>query len=413
MKLIIIAMLLFMKIIQLDCFKKEIIQSFANRNKYNCIVFLTAITNEFYAQKTLLELTKSLSSTILIPIIIINLKTERRNLKLTSDIQVCSKPLISIDSENSTDITENDVFFTSPLPGSLWLMFLPENLIVERVFSGIIIPINVEVIITKKNNSGYKFWHMYRPGLESPLIMRYYGNWTLSNSLMVPHRYLLWQKVTLNGITLRAATFKSDPFVNVSFRINHKYLMLTWLILENCLNFTTKYVPCIDNKWGDFKTNGNVTKGTGVIGMLIRKEADVSLLGFSLTSKRIRVIAYNIVLTQTRFQVYIKRDQNESKHWIRWWFSPLTTNSWYCVICNVLLIIAVLQLFSFVIKRFRIVCQQYPLDAFFQILTIIFQQGINNIINYLMNISYKKGYPGDAPKQGIFLICAELLKIHT
>ena len=76
-------------------------------------------------------------------------------------------------------------------------------------------------------------------------------------------------------------------------------------VMVDVLNFTIEWVNVEDNKYGSFDKAKN--KWNGVIGALAENRADFSLLHFSVTIARNKVIQYTAPITETEARMYMKK----------------------------------------------------------------------------------------------------------
>ena len=161
---------------------------------------------------------------------------------------------------------------------------------------------------------------------EGPLVLEKIGEWTNSYGLMVYDPIIWRRRANLHGARVRA-TVIDLPVMSTNFSFDHQgkliggkgFLFDLWHVLEGDLNFTSSLSLTIDGKFGGKTRNGT---WDGMVGMLLRDEADVILSSLTKTSIRYQVIDFTIPLfpkvhctfispriygTVTNLTLYVKR----------------------------------------------------------------------------------------------------------
>ncbi|GFS12028.1 glutamate receptor [Elysia marginata] len=100
-----------------------------------------------------------------------------------------------------------------------------------------------------------------------------------------------------------------------------------------------------DGRYGSPKSNGT---WDGMVGELIRHEADMAIAPFTITADRSRVIDFTKPFMSLGISIMIKRPQPEGKHFFSF-MDPLSYEIWMCIVFAYIGVSVVL----FLVSRFR------------------------------------------------------------
>ena len=100
--------------------------------------------------------------------------------------------------------------------------------------------------------------------------------------------------------------FQNKPFSEVrkvsgynNFQL-FGYVPDLWRSLEEALNFTTVFVPSVDDKWGAINDSG---VWDGLLGMILRDETDAALVDLTLTKQRALDFQYTYPIHVDRYDI--------------------------------------------------------------------------------------------------------------
>ena len=143
-------------------------------------------------------------------------------------------------------------------------------------------------------------------------IIREIGTWDEEKGLSVTSTNIWERRTDMMGITIRVAT--------VNFPILHEILYdksETSIIggrglyldpiysLQERLNFTCKLIPSVDGYFGGSGINGS---WNGVVGMLIKGQADIAAAALIITKERSGVISYSIPLAYEIITISVEQN---------------------------------------------------------------------------------------------------------
>ena len=178
------------------------------------------------------------------------------------------------------------------------------------------------------------------------------GSWLIGKRLFVPANSLtVWERrndlmgeVLINVLLPYPPLILNDLERGFAFDIIHA--------IANSVNFSMENVVPLDKQWGA-KLDKQGLNYTGIIGMLTRKEADLSISGIYPSVERDRVVDFTLGINFDIMTVHMLK-QNELKVNFDVYFSALHVVSWFSLICFSTLIAACLFIDS------EVGCSQLP-----------------------------------------------------
>ncbi|PNF24315.1 hypothetical protein B7P43_G11896, partial [Cryptotermes secundus] len=113
---------------------------------------------------------------------------------------------------------------------------------------------------------------------------------------------------------------------------------------------------------------------TGLIGMIQREEADISLCEVSITADRSEVIDFTSPLHTAVTRLYVHEGIKEPS--IHWYFRPFSTSTWLALIVGLFLFTSINTLLHYIIYRLLGAKRRAGfLSNLFTVVTIMLQQG--------------------------------------
>ncbi|XP_064635760.1 glutamate receptor ionotropic, kainate 3-like [Lineus longissimus] len=170
--------------------------------------------------------------------------------------------------------------------------------------------------------------HSTHTGPDGVTTMKKVATWTEGN-LTVPAELFPNTFSSLNKRELIVATREATPFIFRGADLEPPFVQFTGFCVDildelaKQYNFSYKMVESIDGKWGAPNEDGS---WNGLIGMVIRGEADMAIGPFTITHIRETVIDFTASYLQDGAGIIMKRPEDESKefrmfrpfHWTIW-----------------------------------------------------------------------------------------------
>ena len=146
------------------------------------------------------------------------------------------------------------------------------------------------------------------------------GTWHETTGLSVPTTNMWMRRANLGGMTIRVATI-SHPMLHELYHDEQTgtsrgrgSFLEPLNILETRLNFTLKFLPSIDGFWGSLDENGT---WNGLVGMLIKDQADIVAASIAQTKERGNVTTFGIALQEDEITLMLSQTAGPEVHpWI-------------------------------------------------------------------------------------------------
>ena len=168
------------------------------------------------------------------------------------------------------------------------------------------------------------------------------GTWEGNTRLNVPTKNMWERRKNMEGMLVRVVSI-SYPHLHelhydksgTSIVGGSGFYLEPFNILAKRLNFTLRFMPSNDGKWGALTNNG---RWNGMIGMLIDEQADIVGASLSITESRAKVVSFGRVMAEQ--QVTLVSAPNigpEANPWI--YIEILPNTAWY-VMCSMVISIS-------------------------------------------------------------------------
>ncbi|KAJ4432616.1 hypothetical protein ANN_21239 [Periplaneta americana] len=254
----------------------------------------------------------------------------------------------------------------------------------QLVFHDVHVPFNSEFMVVRQSagEDEVSLTEVFRVSPMAPLQEQSAANWSVTRGMRW-NLASLHERRNLQGMTLRCVFIPEPPYIAVEKydggtpTILFGYTFELIKVLKQRLNFRTKYYIPDPAQYGTRLENGS---WNGMVGEVLRQDADIGLNLFMVTNKRFSVIDYFPPIFNTRMIVHIKKPDVESsdyKHVV----SEFTVDLWIASLVTFLIYMLLLS-FTYYIER-RISNEQkltgYGLnDAWFCTMGIICQKRKEN-----------------------------------
>ena len=144
-------------------------------------------------------------------------------------------------------------------------------------------------------------------------VMNVIGTWNEDDGLVVSLPNMWDRRNNLTGMEITATTTNWYPFHMLdcnksdTFVVGGSGFFIDLLkVLAQKLKFTVKVIPSVDGKWG-FQINGT---WNGMLGMLVRKEADVIVAGLTKTKERETAIQFSKTILVDKFTLLTSKTKS-------------------------------------------------------------------------------------------------------
>ena len=168
------------------------------------------------------------------------------------------------------------------------------------------------------------------------------GQWNAIRGLTVPTKNMWERRTSMEGATIRVATINIPFYHELSYDKSGTsiiggggFLLEPLNMLATKLNFTIKLMPSKDGKWGTKDSNGT---WNGMIGMLIKHQADMAGASLTITKERAQVITFGMGLVEEKITLISAQNVGpQANPWIYLEIFPKTV--WH-VSCAMVIITA-------------------------------------------------------------------------
>ncbi|KAJ4446792.1 hypothetical protein ANN_13490, partial [Periplaneta americana] len=222
--------------------------------------------------------------------------------------------------------------------GAKWLIFSQS----DHQLAQLNVPFNCEVLVADWEGEKVTLREIYRVTPKLPLHIHHFGYWDLRTRSNWSRLGLYQRRNSLDGYTIKTAVLNDGIFVTLRQSEGKQtlegYIGLIWSELEREMNFTSEFYEPEDGSTGS-EINGS---WGGMVGMLVRGDAQVGAASFLMTVKRLDVIDYTNSLAEAGTNVYIKRPEVYTLPWTNC-LAPFSQRLWFCVLAVMGLLTIVLS----------------------------------------------------------------------
>nr|CAD7194510.1 unnamed protein product [Timema douglasi] len=262
--------------------------------------------------------------------------------------ELINKPLkVFLSTETDTQRTLRQVFKVINTKSLTWLI-LPEDdeMSVDDFLEGTYIPFDSEFLVGRVSGPLVHFTEVYRTAEGEPLSKEYFGNWSLQGGPLHTESRARKKRTDLQGIVLRTVVLDVREITTVVEENNRTtvaggYFGMVWRLLEQELNFTSVFLQVPGQSVGSVLENGS---WTGMMGVIVRGEADVGLTRTYITPRRKDDADFTLPLISTSQNVFIRQpEQNGALNWGSY-LNPFARTLWLFILAAILMISAVMAL---------------------------------------------------------------------
>nr|CAD7570763.1 unnamed protein product [Timema californicum] len=262
--------------------------------------------------------------------------------------ELINKPLkVFLSTETDTQRILRQVFKVINTKSLTWLM-LPEDdeMSVDDFLEGTYIPFDSEFLVGRVSGPLVHLTEVYRTAEGEPLSKEYFGNWSLEGGSLHTESRERKKRTDLQGIVLRTVVLDVREITTVVEENNRTtvvggYFGMVWRLLEQELNFTSVFLQVPGQSVGSVLKNGS---WTGMMGVIVRGEADVGLTRTYITPRRKDDADFTLPLISTSQNVFIRQpEQNGVLNWGSY-LNPFTRTLWLFILAAILMISAVMAL---------------------------------------------------------------------
>ncbi|XP_065594000.1 probable glutamate receptor [Cyrtonyx montezumae] len=142
---------------------------------------------------------------------------------------------------------------------------------------------------------------------------------------------------------LTVTTILEDPYVMVRSAELEGYCIDLLKALASMLHFSYRVKVVGDGKYGAISSNGN---WTGMIGEILRKEADIAVAPLTVTSAREEVVSFTTPFLQTGIGILLRKDTISQEMSFFHFLAPFSKETWtgllfaYVLTCVCLFLVA-------------------------------------------------------------------------
>ncbi|CAH1134251.1 unnamed protein product [Ceutorhynchus assimilis] len=232
--------------------------------------------------------------------------------------------------------------FVSPFH---WIVTYKSNQILEEIFENLAIMVDSDFNLAEKQSNGdVIFTKIFKKHADEPKFeIEDYGIWNKTKGFIKTQKISKKRKnleVTLktdivltNNNSYKHLTDRRDKHIDSIGKVNYVLLLLLASIYNISLDIS------VSDSWG-YKVNDS--EWTGMMGKLVRKEADIGGTSLFITKERVDLIDYIAMISPTRS--YFVFRQPKLSYVTNVYTLPFDTQVWISVIALVILMMASLFL---------------------------------------------------------------------
>ncbi|XP_023725833.2 probable glutamate receptor [Cryptotermes secundus] len=303
----------------------------------------------------------------------------RRHLRCRS-----SRPLyVLISSDSATGSALLKASSSVHLSKAVWILLSSfeetDTKPMDDYFRGIYIPLDCEFLVAHRQNNDVIISEVYNLNRDLPLSRNYFGTWRQDVGLALTNISFFERRNDLQGIVMKVASM-TDPPMSVVRKTDNTLILggffgEVWHSLEQRMNFTSDcYIP-EDRAWGSLTQDGS---WNGMMGMILRGEAEISVAEFAMTVLRTRVVDFTVPLFDTRNCVLIRQNGDKDVIW-HGFLEPFSPQLWMLVILTKLVIVLCLKTFNHIKLRFfgRMSSESPDSHCAVYVMGVFYMQGVN------------------------------------
>ena len=173
-----------------------------------------------------------------------------------------------------------------------WVFSFSDLDTVEMLRDDCILPDSNVYLYSVVRENTVKIFEAYKAGINLPLIVKIWGLWSSLKGLELVNNSTKWaRRSDLSGVEITATFIENPPFFvfEKNATLASGYFGEVWNTLQEVLKFNGSIFPTADGNFGALDSNG---KWNGVIGTLVRKEADVSICALSVSKERAEFVDF-------------------------------------------------------------------------------------------------------------------------
>ncbi|PSN34366.1 Ionotropic receptor 139 [Blattella germanica] len=235
------------------------------------------------------------------------------------------------------------------LPEEIWILYQKTNgTSAKNLLENVQAPFDSEFLIARSTGNATDISEVYQLYNNQSSLEYHFGSWTDHLGLKVTNLTFNKRRSDLKGVTLSATVLHNPPSVrllesddgtlHVNGIIGHAFG-----ILKDLTNFN---IPR-EAKWG-VPENGT---WDGMIGEIQRKEVDMAVNGFFMTSKRMDILDFTLPLLYTRYSIFIREPDNKSTQWGNF-LAPFSSKLWIAVLTAIVVLALFLALLYYCGRRY-------------------------------------------------------------
>ncbi|XP_069685932.1 glutamate receptor ionotropic, kainate glr-3-like [Periplaneta americana] len=298
-------------------------------------------------------------------------------------------PLFVLQYSTSPDFQKflKQCFEEGQFSGKIIWLFFTSSALSPYLFNDLKdlnIRLDSNVLITIQDSEGKgQLMETYNLGQNSNPQYHVVTQWDSKNtSLLLPpqlYKYNKQRRGNLQGYQLRAVAVTVNEFYTQIQKIGNRYEILggyfaeTFKNLADTLNFTYNITYLPGYAYGNTPTD-NSSSWSGMIGMMQRHEADLSVCEASITIDRLEVMDFTMAVHTASRKLYIHEGIKELR--MDWYFRPFSISTWLALITALFLFTFISTFLHYIThKTKRRTRRAGFLSNFFTIVTIMLQQG--------------------------------------
>ncbi|PNF16858.1 hypothetical protein B7P43_G06079 [Cryptotermes secundus] len=208
----------------------------------------------------------------------------------------------------------------------------------DEYLNGTYIPLDCHFIVARPTESGTViFTEVYHIRRNQRLQKLNLGEWHHERGPSWTNISFYTRRSDLQGATLNAAVISGAICRITEFRNNKPvqvggFFGVLWNALRYQLNFTSEFMKPPDGGYGSRGKNG----WSGMIGMLVRKEAEVAVGAYVMTQLLLDHVHFVSPMGATKVAVFVRRPGPSFGTTWDTYMAPFSNKLWMAVLCAIL-----------------------------------------------------------------------------